>query len=36
MQFIGADKPDIANAWHDLFEDYCHVLINSNSFLHME
>ncbi len=22
--------------WHKLFVDYCHVLINSNSFLHME
>ena len=23
-------------SWRDLFFDYCHVLINSNSFLHLE
>ena len=26
----------IEPGWHDLFVDYCHVLINSNSFLHLE
>jgi len=36
MNFIRAGDADSDNVWHDLFVDYCHVLINSNSFLHME
>ncbi len=36
MHFIRAGEANSENAWHPLFVDYCHVLINSNSFLHME
>ncbi len=34
IRFIGANPNE--EDWHNLFADYCHVLINSNSFLHME
>lgn len=35
---VGGDQRAtmIEPGWHDLFVDYCHVLINSNSFLHLE
>ena len=36
MQFIGADESVTEKSWPNLFVDYCHVLINSNSFLHLE
>ena len=34
--FIGGTETANATGWEKLFVDYCHVLINSNSFLHME
>ncbi len=34
--FIGANGSPSERAWQELFVDYCHVLINSNSFLYME
>jgi len=41
MRFIGvkesaAEKSAAEKSWRNLFVDYCHVLINSNSFLHLE
>ncbi len=36
MRFLGALDSPSDPAWHKLFVDYCHVLINSNSFLHLE
>ena len=38
MEFVGADKESDTNKhdWRDLLVDYCHVLLNSNSFLHLE
>ena len=34
--FIEVAETSNAPGWDKLFVDYCHVLINSNSFLHME
>ena len=34
--FIGVTETANAPGWDQLFVEYCHVLINSNSFLHME
>ena len=36
LSFVGAHDSPSDPAWHKLFVDYCHVLINSNSFLHVE
>lgn len=41
MRFIGvkdsaSEKSTTEKSWRNLFVDYCHVLINSNSFLHLE
>ena len=36
LNFVGALDSPSEQAWHKLFVDYCHVLINSNSFLHVE
>ena len=36
MHFVGVLDSPSDRAWHKLFVDYCHVLINSNSFLHVE
>ncbi|MCY2982527.1 MAG: PSD1 and planctomycete cytochrome C domain-containing protein [Planctomycetota bacterium] len=34
--FLGVSETANPPGWDKLFADYCHVLINSNSFLHME
>ena len=34
--FVGISETPNTPGWDKLFVDYCHVLINSNSFLHME
>ena len=36
MRFINANESNTDKSWRSLFVDYCHVLINSNSFLHAE
>ena len=36
LSFVGAHDSPSDPAWRKLFVDYCHVLINSNSFLHVE
>jgi hypothetical protein len=36
QSFIGVAKASDASGWEQLLVDYCHVLINSNSFLHVE
>jgi len=36
LRFIGANQSASDPAWQKVFVDYCHVLINSNSFLHLE
>ncbi len=36
MNFVGTLDAPSDQAWHKLFTDYCHVLINSNSFLYVE
>ena len=35
-EVLGKTATNDNPSWRDLFVDYCHVLINSNSFLHME
>jgi mono/diheme cytochrome c family protein len=36
MRFLGANESVPEKPWRNLFVDYCHVLVNSNSFLHLE
>lgn len=35
-EFLKLQEPATGDGWKTLFVDYCHVLINSNSFLYME